>query len=115
MRTFGDLESAIMVVIWAHDEPITVRDLTDALNDARPLAYSTVMTVAERLRHKGWLTRTRQGRAYRYTGARSAGDYTAELLGHVLDTSADRTTALLRFAGRLQPADAAALRSALDR
>jgi predicted transcriptional regulator len=114
MKSFGDLETDIMDVIWAHGEPITVKALTDKLNESRPLAYTTVMTVIERLRHKGWLERVRDGRAYRYAAARDASDYTAELLGQALDASTDRTSALLRFVWQLQPAEAAALRAALN-
>ncbi|WP_258534986.1 hypothetical protein [Streptomyces sp. PT12] len=44
---------------------------------------------------------------------RSADDYTAALLEQALDTTADRTGALVRFAGRLDPDEAAALRAAL--
>ncbi|MFD5748140.1 BlaI/MecI/CopY family transcriptional regulator [Streptomyces sp. NPDC127033] len=113
MRAFGELESEIMRVVWQRAEPVTVHTLTDALNGPRTLAYTTVMTVTERLREKGWLTRRKEGRSYRYSAARSADEYTAELMGQVLDSSTDRAGALLRFAGRLDPQEAAALREAL--
>lgn len=104
-----------MRVIWAQHEPISVGDLTEKLSGNRPLAYTTVMTVTERLRNKGWLERVKVSRSYRYSAARTEQDYTADLMDLVLDGSADRTTALLHFAGRLDPAEAAALRAALDR
>ncbi|GAB2873554.1 BlaI/MecI/CopY family transcriptional regulator [Streptomyces mayteni] len=113
MRALGELEAEVMSVVWRGAGPLTVQNLTDSLNERRPLAYTTVMTIVDRLRAKGWLTREKAGRAYRYSAARSADDYTAALLAQALDTTADRTGALVRFAGNLDPAEAAALRAAL--
>ncbi|RBM06846.1 BlaI/MecI/CopY family transcriptional regulator [Streptomyces sp. PT12] len=71
MRPLGELEAEVMNVVWHRAGPVTAQDLTDALNERRPLAYTTVMTVVDRLRAKGWLTREKAGRAFRYTAARS--------------------------------------------
>ncbi|TDC18166.1 BlaI/MecI/CopY family transcriptional regulator [Streptomyces sp. 8K308] len=115
MRPLGELEAEVMNVVWRGAGPLTVQNITDSLNERRPLAYTTVMTIVDRLRAKGWLTREKAGRAFRYTAVRSAEDYTAALLDQALDTTADRTGALVRFAGRLDPDEAAALRAALTR
>ncbi|MFI1731014.1 BlaI/MecI/CopY family transcriptional regulator [Streptomyces acidicola] len=115
MRPFGELEADIMRVVWASEEPLNIQGITDVLNgEGRQLAYTTVMTVTERLRTKGWLERAKQSRSYRYSALRSAEDYAAGLMEQALDSSADRAGALLRFAGRLGAAEAAALREALD-
>ncbi|MGC4939841.1 BlaI/MecI/CopY family transcriptional regulator [Kribbella sp. DT2] len=114
MRAFGDLEAAIMQVVWSQDAPVTVRTITDALNTDRQLAYTTVITVTERLRTKGWLRRTRVGRSFEYAAERSADAYTAQLMDDALAASADRSTALMRFAGTLDHDEVAALRAALD-
>ncbi|MET8830723.1 BlaI/MecI/CopY family transcriptional regulator [Streptomyces sp. NPDC004610] len=117
MRPFGELEADVMRVLWAaaDDGPVTIHTITDALNaEGRNLAYTTVMTVTERLRTKGWLTREKVSRSFRYSALRTADDYSAQLMTQALDSSADRTGALLRFAGRLDAAEAAALRRALD-
>jgi predicted transcriptional regulator len=113
VRPFGDLEAGIMRLIWAADGPLSVQQLTDSLGPGRSLAYTTVMTVTERLRGKGWLERVKQGRSYRYSALRSSDEYTARLMEQALDASADRETALLRFAERLDATEAAALRAAL--
>lgn len=115
MRAFGELEAEIMAVVWRSGDGVSVRSLTNTLNEERSLAYTTVMTVTERLREKGWLTRSKEGRSYRYRAARSAEDYTAELMQQALDTSGDRKTALVRFVDRLDADEAAALRAALGR
>jgi predicted transcriptional regulator len=114
VRAFGELEAEIMRVVWRSPEPIAIQTILDALGEQRRLAYTTVMTVTERLREKGWLTRVRHGRAYRYSAARTADDYTAALMGQALDASNDRTGALMRFAGQLTADEAAALRAALN-
>lgn len=114
MRGFGDLESVIMHMVWDHDGPVTVRELFDELRQVRPIAYTTVMSTMDNLHRKGWLTRERDGRAWRYEAAGSRSDYTAELMNEALATSDDRGTALAQFVAQISPADAAALRKALD-
>jgi predicted transcriptional regulator len=51
--------------------PSTVGETRDALNRASPkaLAYTTVMTILVRLSQKGYLSRTRDGRQFRYAAA----------------------------------------------
>ena len=113
VRPFGDLEAAIMHVVWDHGGPISVRVIVDRLNEKRDVAYTTVITVAERLREKGLLTRVRCGRAFLYEACLSADDFAAELMQQVLNSAESRSAALLRFAGRLSTAEADALRAAL--
>jgi len=77
-------------------------------------AYTTVVTVLERLRAKDMLTRRPDGRAYRYQAVVQGDQHVANLMTQVLDTSSDRTAALLRFADTLEPGEVAELRAALD-
>lgn len=66
---FGDLEAAIMRVMWAR-EAGTVRDVLHEVNrDGRTLAYTTVMTVMGRLVTKEILTRTLSGKTHIYRAA----------------------------------------------
>jgi predicted transcriptional regulator len=67
----GPLEGEVMRVLWAANEPLTVRDVLDRLNgDRKPsLAYTTVMTVMARLAEKEILRRHRAGRGYAYEPA----------------------------------------------
>jgi predicted transcriptional regulator len=114
MRTFGELEERIMTVVWDRNTPVTVRVIVNDLAATRPAAYSTVITVVERLRAKGWLSRERDGRSYQYHATRSRHEYVADLMGAVLEESSDRSAALLSFAGQLDPNDAVSLRRALQ-
>ncbi|MCR4512396.1 BlaI/MecI/CopY family transcriptional regulator [Aeromicrobium sp. 50.2.37] len=115
-RSLGSLERSVMDVLWGATSPLTVREVQDGLeaSGTRDLAYTTVMTVLDRLGTKEMVSRERDGRAFRYTAALSREAATAEALNATLDSSGDRTAALLHFARTVDPAEAAALRAALD-
>jgi predicted transcriptional regulator len=57
VREFGQLESAIMDVIWAGSRPYGVREVRERMTYGRPVAYTTVMTVLGILYGKGVLHR----------------------------------------------------------
>ncbi|UYM07895.1 BlaI/MecI/CopY family transcriptional regulator [Solicola gregarius] len=102
--------------LWAAGERLTVRDVHDQLSAERPLAYTTVMTVLDRLTRKDMVVRTQRGRAYLYAPANSRDELTAELLNEVLDgAGGDRTAALVHFAETVSADEADALRTALAR
>ncbi len=67
-KLLGPLEAEVMRALWKAGEPLTVRELLGRLNEGRPqrLAYTTVMTVMNRLSKKGALRRDRRGRGYAY-------------------------------------------------
>ena len=62
------LELDIMKAVWRRS-PITVRDVQDAIRPNRALAYTTVMTIMDRLFHKGCLSRTLRTRTHYYEPA----------------------------------------------
>ena len=114
MARFGDLEAAIMDVVWAAGVPVRVREVSEQLNRDRPLAFNTVQTVMENLYRKGWLERRKDGRAYFYAAARSREDYADGLLAEALSAAPDPAATLVRLVGDLEPGEAARLRAALD-
>ncbi len=63
----GELERQVMVLLWRAGEPLTVADVQEFL--VRDLAYTTVMTVLDRLAKKGLARRERRGRAWCYQPA----------------------------------------------
>jgi predicted transcriptional regulator len=113
VRGFGDLEAAIMDAVWGAAGPVLVREVREGLNAERPIAYTTVQTVMEILRGKGWLTRAKDGRAFRYQAAASREDYAAGLIDQVFESGADRTATLVKLAGQMDAGEIAALRAAL--
>lgn len=114
MRSFGELEARVMSAIWRHAEPVSVRVVVDDLANERAVAYTTAITVIERLRAKGWLARERAGRSYLYVATCEEHEYAAHLMSSVLQDAGDRSAALLSFAGQLDASEARALREALS-
>jgi predicted transcriptional regulator len=53
----GELEALVMRKVWDRGQPVTVREIVGDLQPERPVAYTTVMTVMDNLRRKGWLRR----------------------------------------------------------
>lgn len=80
MSLLGELERAVMEVLWQTDAALSVRDVHAALAD-RDLAYTTVMTVLDRLAKKGICSRELEGRAWLYRPARTCVElHVAEVL-----------------------------------
>ncbi len=116
MRGFGDLESVVMDRVWDRaGAPVTVRDLLDEISRDRPIAYTTVMTTMDNLYKKGWLSRVRDGKAYRYTATASRAEYSAGLMREALDTGGDTEAVLSHFVAQMDGAESHALREVLRR
>lgn len=113
MTRLGGLERAVMDAVWDAPKPLTGRQVADQLT-SRGLAYTTVLTVLTRLERKGLLERDTTARAHTYTGIGSRSDHVAVLMQQALGEAADRQAALQHFARSMSPAEAAALRRALD-
>lgn len=114
VNRLGELERAAMDVLWDRDEPVAVRDVVRALAD-RDLAYTTVMTVLNRLAKKGFVRREAgEGRAWYYAPVASREQYVARLMLDALSLTGDRETALAHFAQSMSAPEAEALSQALD-
>ena len=103
-----------MELLWDADTPQLVRDVVTELGPRRPLAYTTVMTVLDNLHRKGWLTRERDGRSWRYRPALTRQDHAALLMNDALSTSSDRAGALARFVEEIDADDAETLAQVLE-
>jgi predicted transcriptional regulator len=115
MAALGDLERDVMAQLWEAGEPLTVRQVHERLSARRDLAYTTVMTVLDRLAKKGVVTQQRADRAYRYAAAQSREEMTAALMLDALQGAPDgavRDAALAHFVGQV---GAEALSAALAR
>lgn len=98
-----------MNVVWQDGSPVSVRLVLDALNGRRdePLAYTTVMTVMNRLVSKNVLARHGERRRYLYeaTAADAAGLAVRDVLrehgdaavAHFLDEARDDPTVRRRL------------------
>jgi predicted transcriptional regulator len=112
VNRLGELERAIMDVLWESADPLSVREVSSRLTD-RDLAHTTVMTVLDRLAKKGFARRERNGRAWHYRAAESREAYVTELMLSALDQTGDRQAALARFARSVSGTEAQALLRAL--
>jgi predicted transcriptional regulator len=97
VREFGDLEAAIMSVMWAAEGPYVVREVRERLEYGRPVAYTTVMTVMNILHRKGVLHRAKRGRAWQYWPVERREDHDARLMTEVLRSGGDEGVIIRRF------------------
>ncbi|MGL5853267.1 MAG: BlaI/MecI/CopY family transcriptional regulator, partial [Phycicoccus sp.] len=136
----GDLERVVMECLWDAARPpapagaapdttapgtaapgrmssagSTVRDVHGALSGTRVIAYTTVLTVLDRLAKKGLVSRERDGRAWRYQPADTREALTAQTMRQTMDAMAvtDRRAAMLHFLDGASSAELDDLKAAL--
>lgn len=114
MASMGDLERAVMAVLWDHPDGATAQQVRAAL-DRPELAVTTVLTVLGRLGNKHLVTRTEAERAHRFYPARSREEFLSELMAEALGQADDRGAVLARFVGSMDSGDAAKLRRLMGR
>ncbi|WP_329175921.1 BlaI/MecI/CopY family transcriptional regulator [Streptomyces sp. NBC_01477] len=112
-RPLGDLEDAVMTRVWEWNRPVTVREVLEDLARDRTIAYTTVMTVMDNLRQKGWLRREADGRAYRYEAVSTRAAYSAALMNEAWAASDNPAAALVHFFGMMSPEQREAVRDAM--
>jgi predicted transcriptional regulator len=110
----GELEGAVMAVLWDAPAGATAREVSDRLAGPE-LAITTVLTMLDRLQHKGLVTRERDGRAHRYSATHSRAEFLSGLMTDALNSSDDRGAVLARFIGTIGPAEHDALRDLLGK
>ena len=114
MRQLGQLEAVVMARLWSAGRAVTVRDVVEDLRRDRIIAYTTVMTVLDNLRRKGLVSRTKEGRAYRYQPRSTREEHAAALMEEVLASSENRQATLLHFVEQIPAYEVDRLREALD-
>ena len=77
------LELDIMKAVWTNS-PITVRSVQESIRPSRKLAYTTVMTIMDRLYHKGVLNRTLHSRTHYYEPAIEYSAVREEAVGNLV-------------------------------
>lgn len=122
VRPLGELENEVMARLWQWNRLVTVREVLEDLQREREIAYTTVMTVMDKLFQKGWLRRAvpddpappgRGRRAYRYAPVSTREAYTAALMNDAWETSDNPAAALVHFFGMMSPEQQEALGDAL--
>lgn len=112
--SLGPLETEVMRVAWSAHEPLSVRAVLENLNEGRPrpLAYTTVMTVMNRLVDKGAFRRRRAGRGYVYEPTST--DAAGMAVRRVVDAYGDAAVAHFVEAARDDPRLLGRLQRLLD-
>lgn len=82
-------EAEIMRVVWDTGEPVTVRDVYELLRERKRIAYTTVMSIMNKLAKKGFLVQDKSATAYVYSAAMSD----VEIAGNILDSVVDKVLA----------------------
>jgi predicted transcriptional regulator len=73
LDNLGELQAAVMDVVWELGEA-SVGQVRDQLASQRELAYTTVLSVMQKLEKTGWLKHRTLGRSYVYRARRSRSD-----------------------------------------
>ena len=102
------LELLCLRALWSLEEG-TVRDVQRIVAETRPLAYTTIMTVLDRLVRKGKLARRKIARAFVYSPETSRDTMRRAALRELLDGYFDGSEEeLILFLRGREPAPAAA-------
>lgn len=113
-RDRGQLEAAIMRTLWDSGEPLSAGQIQDAFQGDPVPAYTTVLTVLDRLHKKALVVRVEESpRKVRFRAASSDDEHIGQIMISALDDAGDREAALLRFAGNLTAEDVETLERAL--
>ncbi len=106
-KMLGSLESEVMEIIWLKGCEVSVRDVLDALNVERDLAYTTVMTIMGRLAEKNLLKKHKVGNAFLFKPILSRDEFTSQVVEGLIDDllSDFSDTAMSHFVRRVEEKD----------
>ncbi len=112
-RARGELEGAVMRILWSAGSPLSAKEVQEAFDEPAP-AYATVMTSLDRLEKKGQVVRSGDSpRKVRFEAAQAAHEHTSETMISALNGADDRRAVLLHFAGNLEGEEVELLRQAI--
>src|SRR3954454_1436405 len=101
------LELLCLSALWSLQEG-NVKDVQRIVTQTRPLAYTTIMTVLERLLRKGKLTRRKIGRAFVYSPTTARDEMRKHAIRELLDSFFEGSEEeLLLFLGKVPEKSAA--------
>jgi len=110
--SLGEQELEVLQFVSEH-APVTAREVVVGFGEERSLARTTVLTVIERLRKKGYLTRKRREGAFRYSPcvpqAQLLQNLVSRFVERTLGGSVSPVVAYLADAKRMSEADLAEL------
>jgi predicted transcriptional regulator len=113
MNGLGELEAAVMDVLWRATQHLRVRAVLNELAPQRTLAYTTVMTVLDNLHRKGRVVRQLDGKAYLYQPTSSRQETATQAMRELIEATGDPDSVLLHFARTASKRELAVLRKAI--
>lgn len=113
----GELEAAVLAALWDSGE-LATPEAFNRVGRPRGLAYTTILTVLQRLHRKGLVSRRSVGKAHVYSPAMSREQFSGRrgefLAGALVKLGEAGLSAFLAEADRLDPAFLVKLRSQLQ-
>ncbi len=99
-------ELEVLQVVWGHG-PCSVRQVMTILNERRPRAYTSVMSLMNVMAEKGLLRRKRKGRAFIYDARVSEDGTQSQILKDLLNRVFDGSASVLvtRLLQQAEPTD----------
>ncbi len=94
-QSLGELEHAVMNALWKSGEALSVREVQTLIGRRHALAYTTVLTVLDRLHSKGFVQRGKDGRAFLYRPRLSQAEWVGNRAARVLASEAGADRAVL--------------------
>ena len=83
-QTLGDLQHAIMAVLWERGEATTA-DVHQALQEERGLALTTIATMLRKMEDKGVVTHRAEGRQFVYRPTVSRAEIRESMVGELVE------------------------------
>lgn len=110
-KPLGELEAAVLAALWGSASPLSVRDVLARLPRRPPLAYTTVLTVLDRLHEKDLVAREKEGKAFLYRPRVSREAWLGEQAARVLTEAKEppNQAVLMAFLDSAERADPALL------
>lgn len=106
LESLGELEASALEVLWAAPGPMPVREVASKLKRRPALAYTTVLTVLDRLHDKGFVSREKDGRAFLYRPRIAREALMGERAAHALGSrGAPQNAVLMAFLDSVESRD----------
>jgi BlaI family penicillinase repressor len=83
-QTLGDLQHAIMSVLWVRGEA-TTSDVHEALREERGLAFTTIATMLRKMEDKGIVAHRSEGRQFVYCPTVSEDQVRRSMVGELVE------------------------------
>ena len=106
-KPLGELEASVLSALWSSPTTLSVREVLARVERRPALAYTTVLTVLDRLHAKGLVAREKHGKAFLYWPRVSKESWVGVQAARVLTESAlppDRAV-LIAFLDSAEQAD----------